>query len=81
MPVHDVMGVAHLGIGHVDGMVGSGIEVIYSSRLVVWLVEVGFSCGSSKSGSSLCTCLRWLMRLPCCMGLSHLGQLIMVCWH
>ena len=80
MPVRDLMRVAQMGIGHVEGMVLSGIDVIYNSLLgVIVVIMFGPNCmdWSSGFGSSLCTCLRWLRRLPCCMALSHLGQLVM----
>jgi len=73
IPFRDVIRVAHLGIGHVDSVVGSGIDVMYSNLLGVFVDLLGYNCVGVGLGfgSSLWTCLRWLIRLPCCMVLSH----------
>jgi len=80
IPACEVMSVVHLGMGHVVGMVGSGIDTMYSSRLAVSFGSFVSSSGVSRFGSSLCTCLRWLSRLPCCRDLSHLGQVVIAHW-
>jgi len=60
------MGVAHSGMGHMDGVVASGIDVIYSSQLMAVVVLGSSSSGrASRPGSSLCTSFRCRMRLLC----------------
>jgi len=71
------MRAVHSGIGQGEGKLMSSIVVMYSKRLVADIVSgLLFGRNVSIPGSSLWTCLRCLRRLPCCIVLSHFGQVI-----